>query len=136
MKLSYLISRLEHTVCPMELFSMYQGTDWKQHVRYNTGSTPAHVILHQSNAMKLVLYGWHPNQVLSHQNHYSTMYTKLMAGTCTTSMLYPNHHNAFHRTLYPPMMVRIPPFSKYTFTATSQEPTASLMLFHYTDTAI
>ena len=132
MKLSYLISRLEHTVFPMELFSMYQGTDWKQYVRYSTGSMPAHVTLHQSNAMKLVLYGWNPNQVLSNQNHYSTMYTKMMAGTCTTSIVYPNHERAVHRTLYPPMMVRIPPFSKYTFTSTSQEPTASLMLFHYT----
>jgi len=127
MKLSCLITRLEHHVSPMELFSMYHGTDWMPYVKYQSGSFPYSLPLLTRPSIELVLYGWNPGQSLTlSTTTAATVYAKILTGHCATSILYPNHTHLVHKTLWPRRMTTIPPFSTYTFE--TAERTASLHL--------
>jgi len=114
----------------MELFSMYHGSDWMQHVLYSPGLAPKTVVMYQSSSLKLLLSGWSPYQVLCQQNDYSMIHTKVLHGSLATSIQYPKHEHVIHRTLSPSMILTIPAFSKYTLS--NKEQSVSLHLIQST----
>ena len=126
MKLACLITRLEHSLNPMDLFSMYI-TDWTPYIKYNNGRTPCQVVLFNSPHKQLVLYGWRPHQSFS-INTTSTVYSKVLSGHCSTSILYPTYQHILYKTLLPHQMTTIPPFSKAQFETNTQSATLHLIL--------
>ena len=126
MKLSCLITRLEHSANPMDLFSMYT-TDWTPYIKYHHGRTPYPIVLFTSPYKQLVLYGWHPHQSFS-INTTSTVYSKVLAGHCSTSILYPTHQHILYKTLWPRQMTTIPKFSKAQFETKEMSATLHLIL--------